>query len=136
MCSAKFAALRRHKCFLRNTVASSVAKLWLLTFAPLLLLLLLLQAAPQHLESQLAAAEVYGRKGRALLEAAAVKRARDIAGPEHPDVHRAIVRFAQRGEFAGAEERGLEFGFELGGSVRLGASCLGTTCCAQCWGSK
>jgi hypothetical protein len=65
---------------------------------PLLLLLLLLQAAPQHLESQLAAAEVYGRKGRPLLEAAAVKRARDIAGPEHPDVHRAIVRFAQRGE--------------------------------------
>jgi hypothetical protein len=59
------------------------------------------QAAPQHLESQLAAAEVYGRKGRLLLEAAAVKRARDIAGSDHPDVHRAIVRFAQRGESLG-----------------------------------
>eukprot|EP00775_Hariotina_reticulata_P004728 gene4728-4978_t len=58
---------------------------------------MLTQAAPQHLESQLAAAEVYGRKGRHLLEAAAVKRAREVAGPEHPDVHRAIVKFAQRG---------------------------------------
>lgn len=64
------------------------------------------QAAPQHLESQLAAAEVYGRKGRALLEAAAVKRARDIAGPDHPDVHRAIVRFAQRGEPGGLGGQG------------------------------
>lgn len=57
----------------------------------------MLQAAPGHLESQLSAAEVYGRKGRRLLEAAAVKRARNIAGPDHPDVHRAVVRFAQRG---------------------------------------
>ncbi|KAF8055089.1 NAA15 [Scenedesmus sp. PABB004] len=57
---------------------------------------MLTQAAPQHLEVQLAAAEVYGRKARPLLEAAAVRRARDIAGPEHPDVHRAVVRFAQR----------------------------------------
>ncbi|WIA19181.1 hypothetical protein OEZ85_003826 [Tetradesmus obliquus] len=65
----------------------------------------LVQAAPQHLESQLAAAEVYGRKGRALLEAAAVKRARDIAGPEHPDVHRAIVRFAQRAAAAEWKQR-------------------------------
>ncbi|WIA39458.1 hypothetical protein OEZ86_005557 [Tetradesmus obliquus] len=65
----------------------------------------LVQAAPQHLESQLAAAEVYGRKGRALLEAAAVKRARDVAGPEHPDVHRAIVRFAQRAAAAEWKQR-------------------------------
>lgn len=57
-----------------------------------------LQAAPQHLEAQLAAAEVYGRKAKPLLEAAAVKRAVELAGREHPDVHRALVRFGQRGE--------------------------------------
>lgn len=59
---------------------------------------MLTSAAPNHLESQLAAAEVYRRKGRTLLEAAAAKRARNIAGPDHPDVHRAIVQFAQRGK--------------------------------------
>jgi hypothetical protein len=56
------------------------------------------QAAPQHLETQLAAAKVYGLKGRPLLEAAAVKRAVALAGRQHPDVHRALVRFGQRGE--------------------------------------
>lgn len=56
------------------------------------------QAAPQHLETQLAAAEVYGRKGKALLEAAAVKRAVELAGRQHPDVHRALVKLGQRGE--------------------------------------
>lgn len=57
----------------------------------------LVAAAPGHLQSQLAAAEVYGRKGRRLLEAAAVRRAVDLAGCENPDVHRAVVRLAQRG---------------------------------------
>lgn len=47
---------------------------------------------------QLAAAEVYGRKGKPLLEAAAVKRAVQLAGQQHPDVHRAIVKLGQRGE--------------------------------------
>ena len=59
------------------------------------------QAAPQHLEAQLAAAEVYGRKAKPLLEAAAVKRAVGLAGREHPDVHRALVKFGQRGEGEG-----------------------------------
>lgn len=58
------------------------------------------QAAPHHIETQLAAAEVYGRKGRPLLEAAAVKRAVQLAGRGHPDVHRALVRLGQRGEGA------------------------------------
>lgn len=46
----------------------------------------------------MAAAEVYGRKAKPLLEAAAVKRAVELAGREHPNVHRALVRFGQRGE--------------------------------------
>lgn len=41
---------------------------------------------------------MYGRKGKPLLEAAAVKRAVELAGREHPDVHRALVRLGQRGE--------------------------------------
>lgn len=57
------------------------------------------QAAPQHLETQLAAAEVYGRKAKLLLEAAAVRRAVELAGREHPDVHRAIVKLGQRGRY-------------------------------------
>lgn len=75
-----------------------------------------LQAAPQHLETQLAAAEVYGRKAKPLLEAAAVKRAVELAGREHPDVHRALVKFGQRGE-----------------RWRLVRSCL---CCQRAAGSR
>jgi hypothetical protein len=42
---------------------------------------------------------VYGRKAKLLLEAAAVRRAVELAGREHPDVHRAIVKLGQRGRY-------------------------------------
>lgn len=46
------------------------------------------------------------------MEAAAVKRAVELAGREHPDVHRALVKLGQRGEGA----LGGLFGIYCGGS--------------------
>mmetsp|Transcript_2029 Transcript_2029/g.3159 ORF Transcript_2029/g.3159 Transcript_2029/m.3159 type:complete len:899 (+) Transcript_2029:210-2906(+) len=47
--------------------------------------------APNQLNMQLLAAEVYTRKGRLLLAAGALKRALQLATPSHPAVHRAVV---------------------------------------------
>lgn len=58
---------------------------------------MLKQHARDKLPTQLAAFEVYSRKGKTLLALSAVKRAVDIAGAEHPDVHRCVVKFALQG---------------------------------------
>lgn len=50
-------------------------------------------ATAAQVATQLAAFEVYSRKGKLLLALSAVQRAAALAGRRHPDVHRAIVRF-------------------------------------------
>ncbi|KAI8463620.1 MAG: N-terminal acetyltransferase A, auxiliary subunit [Monoraphidium minutum] len=58
------------------------------------LVLRLKAAAPGELVTHLAAFEVYLRKGRLLLAAGAAARAAALAGRDHGDVHRCVVRLA------------------------------------------
>lgn len=60
-------------------------------------MLRLKQHAPGELRTHLAAFEVYVRKGRPLLAAAAAKRAAAAAGAGDGDAHRCIVRLALAG---------------------------------------
>ncbi|KAF5833413.1 NMDA receptor-regulated protein 1-domain-containing protein [Dunaliella salina] len=50
------------------------------------------------LETQLLALQVYLRKGKMLLALSAAQRAAANAGPQHPQVHLAIVRFCSRAQ--------------------------------------
>lgn len=71
--------------------------------------------APHVLDAQLVACEVYLRKGRLLLALSAAQRAAGIAGAAHPDVHRAVVRLAQKGGGCGGGD---------GGRVCVGMLCV------------
>jgi hypothetical protein len=54
-------------------------------------------ACPHHLLSQLAAFEVYLRKGRLLLALSAAQRGVALAGAGHPEVAKNIARLALTG---------------------------------------
>mmetsp|Transcript_486 Transcript_486/g.1020 ORF Transcript_486/g.1020 Transcript_486/m.1020 type:complete len:894 (-) Transcript_486:3118-5799(-) len=62
------------------------------------LVVMLKEHAGGRLTTHTAAFQVYIRKGRLLLALSAVQRAAAIAGAAHPEVHKALVRFALKAE--------------------------------------